>query len=152
MNVAPVAQHCDLSDYDTPGDYPLLALATNRKTQSQYDIVVLMDPVRALPNGEQFAYLRRHVYKLKQRRTLILAYPRDEPATSHAYKGRRVRACSMVPLDCAVWITSDPTAQAINGYQRRTAAPTGRLVLAAINHAKRGKVYQGRRDHALWLR
>ncbi|MCP4741488.1 MAG: hypothetical protein GY871_04560 [Actinomycetales bacterium] len=136
-----------LEDWEVPADFPLQKLAVSHGAK----IVVLVDPVRNLPNGHQFTYARGHVQRLRQRKIYCaMATPRD-PFTLTQYQNRRVRGCGVRPNDCLAYLTPHlPTAKFM-ATRRRTAVFEAQKVLGAVQHAMRGFSYSPRRDHANWI-
>lgn len=136
-----------LDDWDSIGDYPLQRLAIQHGVQ----VVALVDPVRNLPNGEQFAYARSHVQRLRMRKVYPIMVATRDPFTSTAYSNRRVRACGARIHDCMAYVSQhEPTVRAMATRRRATGFDAAK-VLSATQHALKGKSYSPQRDSKNWL-
>lgn len=136
-----------LAGWEVAADFPLKKLAIAHGAK----IVMLVDPVRNLPNGNQFTYARSHVQRLRQIKTYcVMVTPRD-PFTLTQYQNRRVRGCGVRPNDCLAYITPHAPTAAFMAGRRRTASFDPVKVLGAVQHAMAGRSYSPRRDHKNWL-
>lgn len=150
VEIAPVAECCDLEDWDNPKDYPLGVLVKGAKP----DVFVLVNPVRWLENGEQFAFFTGHVRTARKvRGALGVMLVTNDPWTWDAYRSSQVRTCGARPRNVSLYISVDRPSVLQAAKKGRAAWWDGsnvERVVEAIEHAKRGTGYSPRRDAENW--
>jgi hypothetical protein len=156
VELAPVAQVCDLDDWDDPRDYPLDVIVRGARP----DVFVLVQPVRFLPELDpgvprQFAFWKVHCQRAREIKGPIgMMLALDEPYTTEAFKNRRVRRCGATPQHVAIYASVDRASAAHMGQKTRAAWWDGSNVdrlVQAVEHAKRGTGYSPRRDGGNWI-
>ena len=149
VEIAAVADVCDLDDWDNPKDYPLVVLVRGARP----DVFVLVDPVRWLENGEQFAFWRGHVQRARKT-ALGVMFVRNDPWTLDRFRTRRVRVCGSRPPDVGVYVSADRESALLAAAKGRAAWWDGsnvERVVAAIEAARKGTGYSPRRDREKWI-
>ena len=150
VEVAPVAKLCDFDNYDNPKDYPLGAIVRGSKP----DALILVNPIRWLESGEQFAFWTGHVHAARQLRITGVMLALNDPWTWNQYANRKIRACGARPSSVHIYASRDRDTAVKAAAKGRAAWWDGSTVsrlVEAVEHAKRGTGYSPRRDGRNWL-